>query len=163
MLRYLAFLPLLFISATAPADSNPGSQPPNAPFVAQLKRQLAKRPGNLVYSPSSISIALAMVREGAQGQTAAEIDRVLGTKNGSDAKAFVRSFKTPAREPGGRMPPELAVANRIFADAATSFEQPFLDVTSKAYLAPALWSRYSMAPVRVPNGLAGMDARRGSL
>jgi serpin B len=134
MLRYL---PLLFIPAVATADSNPGPMPPIAPFAAQLDGQLANESGNLVYSPSSISVALAMVREGAQGQTAAELDRVLGATNGSDAKAFITSFKTAVREPGGRMPPELAVANRIFADAAMPFEQPFLDVTSKDYLAPA--------------------------
>jgi len=134
MLRYL---PLLLIPAVATADPPPGPAPPIAPFAAQLDGQLATEPGNLVYSPMSISIALAMVREGAQGQTAAELDCVLGATNGSDAKAFVKSFKTPVREPGGRMPPELAVANRIFADTATPFEQPFLDVTSRDYLAPA--------------------------
>lgn len=114
-----------------------GSNPPTAPFAAQLDGQLAKLPGNLVYSPSSIALALAMVREGAQGQTAAELDRVLGATNGSDAKALLKSFETPVREPGAPMPPELAIANRIFADAATPFEQSFLDVTSKDYLAPA--------------------------
>ncbi len=78
-----------------------------------------------------------MVREGARDQTAAEIDRVLGATNSSDAKAFVGRFKTPPRKPGGRMPPELAVANRIFVDAAMPLEPSFLDVTRKGYQAPA--------------------------
>jgi serpin B len=134
MLRYL---PLLFVPVVAIADSRPASKPPTAPFAAQLDGQLAKRSGNFLYSPSSISIALAMAREGARGQTADEMDRVLGATNGGNAKAFLTSFKTPAREPGGAMPPELSVANRIFVDAATTFESPFLEVTSKDYLAPA--------------------------
>lgn len=109
MLRYLA---LFLLPAVAIADSTPGSNPPIAPFAAQLDGQLAKRSGNLVDSPSSISIALVM-SEGAQGQTAAELDRVLPATSSSDAKAFVRSFRTPVHQPGEPMPPELVVANRI--------------------------------------------------
>ncbi len=129
MLRYL---PLLFVPAVATADT-----PKPAPFAAQLHGQLAARSGNLVYSPSSIAVALAMAREGARGQTAAEMDKVLGATNAADAKALIKSFKTAKQAPGGPMPPELAIANRLFADGATPFEPAFLDTTSKDYLAPA--------------------------
>ena len=128
MLRYL---PLVLIPAVATADTKPAKvAPAPAPFAAQLDGQLAKQPGNLLYSPSSISIALAMLREGALGKTAEEMDRVLGTGNGAAAKAVMKSFKTAKQEPGQPMPPELAVANRIFADGATPFEQKFLDAVS---------------------------------
>jgi serpin B len=42
-----------------------------------LARSLPSDDGNLVYSPTSLALAFAMLREGAGGQTAAEIDEVL--------------------------------------------------------------------------------------
>lgn len=39
--------------------------PTIVPFSARLDGALAKRDGNFLYSPASISIALAMTREGA--------------------------------------------------------------------------------------------------
>ena len=46
-------------------------------FTGDLFNRLAARPGNLVCSPYSVAVALAMTRNGAQGQTADELDRVL--------------------------------------------------------------------------------------
>ena len=51
---------------------------------------------NLCFSPTSIALALAMVRPGAKGQTAAEMDKVLpglGTDaDASELAALMRSF-----------------------------------------------------------------------
>ena len=46
-------------------------------FGLELYGRMAVEPGNLVLSPASIAIALAMARTGARGQTAEEMDAVL--------------------------------------------------------------------------------------
>lgn len=48
-------------------------------FGALIHRQLSDQPGNRFFSPYSVAVALAMARCGAEGQTAAEMDRILGT------------------------------------------------------------------------------------
>jgi len=121
--------------ADAPAARKaPPPQP--APFAARLDGQLAKRDGNFLYSPASIQIALAMTREGARGATLAAMDHVLGADATKAAKALIASFKTPKQEPNRPTVPELSIANRLFGDRATKFEQAFLDITSNDYRAP---------------------------
>ena len=46
-------------------------------FGLDLYRALSPGQTNLVFSPTSITLALAMARAGAQGQTAAEMDAVM--------------------------------------------------------------------------------------
>jgi serpin B len=139
MLHRLTSVALLATLTSANADTAKSFAPrvPSAaPFSARLDGALAKRGGNFLYSPASISIALAMAREGAAGATADEMDHVLGADARTTAKALTRSFKTAKQVPGQPPPPELAIANRLFGDLKTTFEQPFLDVTSKDYQAP---------------------------
>jgi serpin B len=139
MQHRLTALTLLATMTAAYADTAKSFAPrvpAVAPFSARLDGALAKRDGNFLYSPASVSIALAVAREGAGGATADEMDRVLGSDARTTAKALTRSFKTPKQGRGEPSPPELAIANRLFGDLKTSFEQPFLDVTSKEYEAP---------------------------
>ena len=139
MLHRLTSLALLATMTSAFADTAKAYAPrvpAAAPFSARLDGALAKRGGNFLYSPASISIALAMAREGAGGATADEMDRVLGADARTTAKALTRSFKTAKQVRGQPSPPELAIANRLFGDLKTTFEQPFLEVTSKDYEAP---------------------------
>ena len=49
----------------------------NNAFAFDLYRQLSKREGNLIFSPYSISTALAMTYAGARGKTAEEMARGL--------------------------------------------------------------------------------------
>jgi len=57
------------------ADQNEVAKGSNA-FAVDLYGQLSKRPGNLFFSPESISTAFAMAYAGARGQTAAEMQKV---------------------------------------------------------------------------------------
>lgn len=56
----------------------PGTAAQVNPFDPNLYRRLTAKPGNLFFSPYSISAALAMVQAGAAGKTLQEIETVLG-------------------------------------------------------------------------------------
>jgi serpin B len=77
-------------------------------FGADLYRQIAAQSGNLLCSPASVYSALAMIAEGARGDTAAEMRKVLGAydKNGAGIMAALE-------RPVGDF--ELHVANAIWA------------------------------------------------
>ncbi len=109
--------------------------------IARAKARVqpkARTKPNLVYSPASIAIALAMTREGALAQTASEMDAVLGAGAGADARALLKSLAAPAGKPEPGMPraPELSVVNRLFGEQTTVFEQRFLDALRDGYGAP---------------------------
>lgn len=101
-------------------------------FGARLHAQLGTQPGNLIYSPSSMAIALAMTREGALGKTAAEMDAVLGAQAGAEARALLKALASDGKQGG----PTLAIANRLFGEQQLAFEKAFLDLTRDGYGAP---------------------------
>jgi len=90
---------------------------------------------NAVTSPASLLLALAMLRVGAEGPTAEEMDSVLGWGNGSAdaANAVLAAWEEfngdPAsvtdEEPPTR--PLLHLASGIFVDRATPTGEPFLE------------------------------------
>jgi len=107
---------LVLASSTANAESKS-----LATFSAGTQGVLRARSGNFAYSPASIAMALSMTREGARGETAVQMDRALGASTPSESKALLALLAKKS---------DISVANRIFADAQTSFEKPFLDITS---------------------------------
>jgi serpin B len=80
---------------TAPAEPTASGAPEKLPaaiageqtFSAKLFAQLAKQPGNLFFSPTSIRLALAMTAAGARGTTATELDAALGLPSDATARA----------------------------------------------------------------------------
>ncbi len=117
------------------ADQRDVARSSNA-FGADLYRVIRSQPGNLVFSPASVTLAFGMTASGARGDTAAELrsafhfalpeDRLhaaLGTLS--------RNWNHPAT---GRF--ELATANRIYGQHGWPFVPAFLDVTSRLYDAP---------------------------
>jgi serine protease inhibitor len=104
-------------------------------FGLDLLRRLDPT-GNLVFSPTSIALALAMVRPGARGQTAAEMDKVLHSF-GEDAEAsqivaLLNSLDNPT-VCGNEKSCELSVANAAFAQTGWPMEQPYLDALSSRF------------------------------
>jgi hypothetical protein len=49
----------------------------NNAFAVELYRAMRSQPGNILVSPACLTAGLAMLRAGARGETAAEIDRAL--------------------------------------------------------------------------------------
>ncbi|GAA2094568.1 serpin family protein [Brevibacterium salitolerans] len=98
--------------------------------------------GNVVVSPASIAVALALLAEGADGQTQAAFDEVLGAAGPERTAAFsalqdavlaydgdpclVQAEELPER-------PLLHLANGITADEARPLEQEYLHALARAY------------------------------
>ncbi len=98
-------------------------------FVQRLAAALADAStpsANLVFSPASISIALAMIRDGAAGATADQIDELL---IGVDPVGAARALRGLARAvPTADADAEIVVSavNALFAQRDYEIGQPFL-------------------------------------
>lgn len=99
--------------------------------------------GNLLFSPHSISTALAMTREGARGATAAEMNAALHFPKGealTAGQAALRLALRPQRPRHARQkvaaPFSLSVANRLFGAVDAAFHPAFTTQLADAYDAP---------------------------
>jgi serpin B len=130
----------------------------NAFGLRAYARLSATAGGAIVVSPASIALALAMARTGARGDTARQMDEVLGglgsddtatALNALDQALAARSGKFKAND-GESYDLTLRIANAPFAQRDTTWQQPFLD---------ALASRYG-AGVRLVDFKADADGAR---
>jgi serpin B len=136
---------------TTPSTTPPAPSPladagtAHLAFAAELYRTVAaSMPGNLALSPYSVASALAMTRNGAAGKTAEEMDKVLRAGPlealNADYAGLEAALAGRARQksiPGGDpVLVELATANRLFGDKATTFREDFLDRLADRFKAP---------------------------
>lgn len=153
-LRPFLVLPLLAVTLPCqrPANATADSATANAEntatanngFGCALYKKLGVEPGNLFFSPYSISVALTMTRIGARGATAEQMDAVLHTSDLDVAKGHNALAKalTPRRVPDGgrrrqRVPSyEMHVANNLWGQVGLEFRADFLGVLDKQYDAP---------------------------
>ena len=130
---------------TTGADPTAASAAINA-FAADLfDRLVAADPAaNLVFSPASIALALAMTSAGAKGTTLTEMDAVLHitdpatihrSMNGLAASltALNQSQDNTAQGGTGVSEVQLSIANSLWAQQGLAFEQAFLDLLSAEY------------------------------
>ncbi len=110
----------------------------NNAFAFALYRQW-DRQGNLIFSPYSISTALAMAYGGARGQTAAEMAQVAGfgepqsfhsAMNGLDAQLAGRIYDADGKRIREM---RLDVANALWGQKDTAFQADFLDLLAEQY------------------------------
>jgi len=121
-------------------------------FGVDLLRRLDST-GNLCASPTSIALALAMVRPGARGATATEMDKVLhgfgSTGQAAEIVALLQAMRDvtayddsdwssadPSATPDhtGKQPvDELDVSNAVFSQEGMSLEQAYLDSLSSGF------------------------------
>jgi serpin B len=127
-------------AAAAPAEAKKAAAAINA-FGLDLLRSAGKPGANVVLSPTSIAIALAMARAGARGETAAQMDTVLrsagadklaAAMNALDAALATRSgtFNDLDGNPLGVI---LRIANAMFAQQGMPIEQSFLDALAARF------------------------------
>jgi serpin B len=108
----------------------------NGAFALDLYRQLTKAPGNVFFSPSSISTALAMTYGGARSDTAKQMEKTLHFPF-TDARLHDAYGQLLADlQATDAKGPDFRVANRLFGQKSYAFDKAFLDLESKRYGAP---------------------------
>jgi serpin B len=103
-------------------------------FALDLYQQLRMEEGNLFFSPSSISTALAMTYAGAAGETESEMAKTLHFQMPKDQlhdgmHALQEYWKTPDKKKGIR----LNLANRLWGQDSCEFLPAFLGITREKY------------------------------
>lgn len=96
---------------------------------------LAGQADNLICSPYSVAVALAMTANGARGTTAQELLTVLGGLSMSDLDAglallsgqFMSRAGSKTKADGNKGEISLDIANSLWGQRGTAWEQPFLD------------------------------------
>ncbi|MCA8988518.1 MAG: hypothetical protein KDA78_12790 [Planctomycetaceae bacterium] len=103
-------------------------------FALDLYRQLRSEKGNLFFSPTSISTALAMTYAGAAGETEMEMAKTLHFEMPQDQlhdgmQAIQGFWRSPNKKAGIR----LNLANRLWGQQSYEFLAAFLQVTRDKY------------------------------
>jgi serpin B len=128
-------------ASTAPEDATAAGTAIAALGLDLYRAIAADGESNVVLSPTSIALALAMARAGARGQTATEMDAVmrdLGADanaawlNALDAALATRSG-TFTDDSGQDLAVALRIANAPFAQAGMPIEQAYLEALASRY------------------------------
>lgn len=132
-MRRLPFAVLILALPVLPADDR--TAPGLNRFATKVYREIAPTPGNLIYSPFSISTALSMLLAGARGSTAKEIEATLGQAAGpsyhSDVSALIDRLVRESNTGGG----QLSIANAMWPDRRVALEAAFRKTISMDYKA----------------------------
>src|SRR6266404_3379114 len=105
---------------------------PHAAKSAQIKAS----PGNLFFSPYSISTCLAMTYAGARGETESQMAQVLHfTKNQAEVHSSFGELQRRLHEANKQKGIELTIANALWSQEGHAFVPGFLDIAKGAYQA----------------------------
>ncbi|WP_020574926.1 serpin family protein [Actinopolymorpha alba] len=137
------------VNRIVPATDTPvaGTVDGMTAFGYALAKVAAEPTANFVASPASIAYAFGMARAGARGDSAAQIDRVLGFPSGGPHAALnsltqqiVTLDEAPPRTSGktrkpGEKPklPVLAIANGLFAQQGFAIKDAYLRILAEQY------------------------------
>jgi serpin B len=102
-------------------------------FALDLYRQQASQSGNLVFSPASVQIALAMAAAGAGGETAAQMNKVLGlagTDPHAAEHALLMALITP---PNNRTPIPLKISNNLWVSDKFEIKPDYVQRLKQSY------------------------------
>ncbi len=109
-------------------------------FSTDLYTILARTEGNLVFSPYSAAVALAMTRNGATGETLDQMSAVLHADRAGDLDAGLNAIdQALATRPGAykwfdeTVNLELATANQLWGQHDYPFHDAFLDKLAASY------------------------------
>jgi len=118
--------------AAPPGDAGVAAEGLDRFTYALLAHELGLNNGNVAVSPVSIATALAMVRDGARGTTAAEIDRLLSSVPDDAMNALAEQLAARNGTFGaGKV--EVDGADRVFAQQGLRVMSAFLDSLARDY------------------------------
>ncbi len=141
----LAVLGLIGVAPATAAQTTPSGGGATGTLALAMLKQLA--PGaNAVFSPYSVATALAMVDQGASGQTAGQIDALLGTASPAAAGAeqlALASGLHRAVSAYGSGGPTLDSANGLWVQAGLSLDRPFATTLSHDFGAAPQQANFS--------------------
>jgi len=111
----------------------------NNEFAFDLYGQLRKKDGNVFFSPSSISTALAMTYEGARGQTEREMAKTLHVPSRDKLRPAYSELLRQWNGSSQKRPYDLNVANALWIqkDAREGIKADFFKATHDFYNAEA--------------------------
>ncbi|HEY8506226.1 MAG TPA: serpin family protein, partial [Gemmataceae bacterium] len=138
---------LLLAACNAGKPAPPPSPPPrlaevekllpgNNAFALDLYAKLARKEGNLFFSPLSVSAALAMTYAGASGQTAEQIARTCHFPEPDRLHEGFRNLLQTANAEGADLserPYELRVANALWGQRGVAWREEFVNLTRRSY------------------------------
>ncbi len=127
-------------ASAAPADASAAGAAISA-FGLDLYRAMATGQTNVVLSPTSIALALAMARAGARGQTAVEMDAVMHGLASDDNAAWLNALDqalatrsgTFKDDSGADLPVALRIANAPFAQQGMPLEKAYLEALASRF------------------------------
>lgn len=96
----------------------------NTAFASDLHRELGRTPGNLCFSPWSISTVLAMTSAGADGQTLAQMNKTLHLPEARLTHPGFAALLKQMKQPTGC---ELNFANALFVGGHIRWNKNFMD------------------------------------
>lgn len=105
----------------------------NTAFALDFHAQLRSQPGNLFYSPYSLSSALAMTYAGASENTAAEMEKALHFTLGEETHAAFAALKEGLEDLQKAGDVQLAVANSLWPLKGYPFLPAFLERVKSGY------------------------------
>jgi serpin B len=140
-------LPVAAATAANAADQAEAVNGSNA-FAVDLYAQLSKQPGNLFFSPESISTAFGMAYAGARGQTATEIEHVFHFTLPPD-RLHPAMGALLAEMNAQHKGYELRVADALWAQQDSSFEASYLKLVQSDYGAGFRRVNFKISPETV--------------
>jgi serpin B len=110
----------------------------NNAFALDLYKSLRAENGNLILSPYSISLALAMTYVGARGETESQMAQTLHFPAQNQLHPAFNTLdqalgKVPASLNKDQKPMQLNIANAIWSEQTYQFQQDFLDTIALNY------------------------------
>ncbi|MBY0230280.1 MAG: serpin family protein [Gemmataceae bacterium] len=105
----------------------------NNAFAAKLHAELAKKDGNLFFSPFSITAALGMTSAGARGDTLNEMEKALDLPPQKILHPALGHLLRELSGKGGRRAYEMSVANTLFGQAGYEFKKDFTKLLDRHY------------------------------
>ncbi len=103
------------------------------PFSARLFDEVAQATGNDVLSPFSVAVVLAMIRNGAAGPTASELDGVLGASVTDLNGELNSTLQALAAIDAGSSGVRVNVADALWGQQDLAWQRPFLDALAAHY------------------------------